>query len=121
MAGISFSERNPEIWIVAGWAFRSVLSDVLARFPDDSEIVQKLDEAGALGFLHVEFLEQPLAERVTRAIREVASGVLAGTIRPQIAGRFDEGTLVEYRKGLRMLLDAIPAVPEPAIARPRAS
>jgi len=83
--------------------------------------MESLEEAEAVGFLHVELLDQPLAGRVTRAIKEVAAGVLAGAIRPQITGKFDEETVQEYRKGLQLLLEATPAIGEPIVARPRAS
>lgn len=118
MAGVSFSDREAGVWIVAGWAFRSLLSDVSARFRNDHEIAEALDEAETLGFLHVESLDKSLAERVASAISEVATGILTGAIRPQIAGRFDDATIEQYHNALRMLLRAIP---ELSIATPRAS
>jgi hypothetical protein len=35
MAGISFSDKPEETWVVAGWAFRQVLEDVASTYPDD--------------------------------------------------------------------------------------
>jgi hypothetical protein len=113
MAGISFSKEARGIWIVAGWAFREVLRDVLNNCPEDSEMAAKFDEAEARGFLHVEYLDSYLAARVAKCIREVATGVLGGTVRSGIVERFpDKDTIQEYRKGLQMLLEATQAFEE---------
>jgi hypothetical protein len=52
-------------------------------------------------------LDKALASRLTKAIKEVSVGILAGKIQSDIGDRFnDEQTTQEYFKGLRMLLEA---------------
>jgi hypothetical protein len=108
MAVISFAEASPDAaWVVAGWAFRQVLADVMIRCPDDAEIVAILQRAEAVKYLMLEYLDRPLAVRLAASIEDTAAGVLAGTLRSGIEDRFhDDNTTKEYLKGLRMLLDA---------------
>jgi hypothetical protein len=111
MAVISFSDKPEEVWGVAGWAFRQILEDVLARFPNDSEMRASFEFPLESSGLCVELLPPELAGRVTNAIRQVAEGILDGTIRSGIAdkpyGAAD--TVGQYHEGLRTLLKAIPS------------
>jgi hypothetical protein len=108
MAVISFAENSPEsAWVVAGWAFRQLLADVLMLHPDDAELARVLEEAETVGFLRLGCFANALAAKVTSAITGTADGILSGRIRSGITARFnDEQTTQEYRKGLSMLLKA---------------
>ena len=96
MAVIAFSENSADAaWVVAGWAFRQILADVM------------MFHRQAVGYLRIGRLDEPLATRLTAAIKETAVGVLAGERRSGVVERFhDEEATQEYLKGLRMLLDA---------------
>jgi hypothetical protein len=116
MGAIAFSEKPEESWVVAGWAFRQVLDDVASRHPEDSEMAKEFEEAKAISGLIVYKLQPGFAARLTSAIREVATGVLSGTIQSGIVDQpySDEGTVQEYRKGLQQLLESIPSTGIPA-------
>ena len=104
MAGISLSKQPAGIWIVAGWAFRQILNDIIANYPYDPELGAECREAEALGFLHVDFLEGQIAERMREAVCSVNNGILTGRIRSRITDAFnDQETIKEYLVGLRSL------------------
>lgn len=109
MAVISFSEGSSDAaWVVAGWAFRQVLADVIVLHPDDPEMAAIFDRAEAVGYLRIGCFDKPLAIRLTAAIIGTANWILANEIRSGIVERFqDEEATREYLKGLRMLLDAV--------------
>ena len=110
MAGISFSDDANGIWIVAGWAFRQVLSDLGPRVLDDAEMLKELAEAEAIGFLDVGSLNRDCAIRMSQAIEDLVSGILAGSIRSGIADNFPdfpgEETRSEYFLALNSLVEA---------------
>src|ERR1700682_2535334 len=108
MAVISFSEKSSDAaWVVAGWAFRQLLADVMMLHPDDPEMTAMFDLAEAVGYLRIGCRELELERKGTAAMKEVAAGILAETIRSGIVDRFhDEQLTQEYLKGLRMLLEA---------------
>ncbi|HYL76980.1 MAG TPA: hypothetical protein VEU96_22385 [Bryobacteraceae bacterium] len=108
MAVISFSEESSDAaWVVAGWAYRQVLADVLALHPNDSEMASTFDRAEAVGYLRLDCLDVALEMRLTTAIKETATSILSGKFPSGIVERFhDEHTTQEYLKGLRMLLEA---------------
>jgi|SRR5882762_4465324 len=111
MGAIAFSTKPEENWVVAGWAFRQVLDDTASQHPDDSEMAREFEEAKAVSGLIVYRLQPDLAARVTSAIKDVATGILSGTIRSGISNQRygDERTVQEYRKGLQQLLESIPS------------
>jgi hypothetical protein len=110
MGTIAFSTRPKECWAVAGWAIRQILDDVASQYPQDSEIAREFEAAKAIDGLMVFLLRADLAARVTNAIREVATGILSGTIRSGVIDQpyGDEGTVAQYREALGELLKAIP-------------
>ncbi|MGD0730876.1 MAG: hypothetical protein ABR956_06410 [Terracidiphilus sp.] len=112
MAVISFSREQIHAWVVAGWAFRQILQDVATSNPEDAEMVQELSVAEATKYLLVESHEPQLARRITSAIREVASGIVSGSIRSGIHDKpyGNALTVEQYHKSLRELLAAIPEV-----------
>ena len=104
MAVISFSENADQIWKVARWAFRQLLADVSAQYPDDLEMAQLFEQAIALDGLILEQLDSPTSERIARALRRVVNGVLDGSIPSGVSDRYpDQNTLADYREGLEML------------------
>jgi hypothetical protein len=113
MGAIACSKKPEESWVVAGWALRQILDDTASQSPEDSEIATEFERAKAIDGLMVYLLRPDLAARLTDAIREVTTGILAETIRSSIVDRpyGDARTVAEYRKGLRQLLEAIPLPP----------
>lgn len=112
MAVIGFSDKPEEIWCVAGWAFRQVLDDVISQYPEDSEMAEAFALSKTQSGLHVDMLEPKLGAKVTDAIRQVAKGILSGTIRSGIVDKpyGDTMTVEQYREGLQQLLEVLPAV-----------
>jgi len=103
MGAIAFSTRPEETWAVAGWALRQALDDAASQHPDDSEMAEEFEAAKAIDGLMVHLLRPDLGARVTNAIREIATGILSGTIRSGIVDQpyGDERTVLQYKKGLR--------------------
>ena len=79
-----------ESYTNAGWAFRQVLSDLGPRVLDDAEMLKELAEAEAIGFLDVGSLNRDCAIRMSQAIEDLVSGILAGSIRSGIADNFPD-------------------------------
>src|ERR1700683_4366955 len=102
MAVISFSEGSSDAaWVVAGWAFRQLLADVMRLHPDDPEMASLFGRAETVGFLRLGHLDKTLAARLAASIKEAAAGISAGTIRSGIVDCFDdEQTTQEYLKGM---------------------
>jgi hypothetical protein len=108
---ISFSGKTEEVWgVVAGWAYRQVLDDVISQYPGDSEMASKFAEAKAIGGLHIYLLEPEIAARIKRAIWQVATGILSGAIRSGIHDQpyGDARTIEQYREVLQELLETFP-------------
>jgi len=111
MAVISFLEKQEHNWVVARWAYRQILEDVISHCPADSEMIGVLADKMESDGLLMEFLEPALAARITSAIKRVAEGILSGAIRSAIQDK-PSGTahmVQEYRKGLQELLETIPS------------
>lgn len=115
MGAIAFSKKPEESWVVAGWAFRQILDDVAAQYPNDAEMIKELNDAKALGGLMVYFLPPDIAARVLDAIKHVVSGILSGTIKTGLGSHpyGDKSTLQEYKVGLQQLLGVIPSTSAP--------
>ena len=107
MAVISISDQPDDIWKVAGWAFRQLLDDVVAQYPADVETAQKFEQSKALSGLHLDLLPPEFAARIAKAILEVTTGILSGTVRSGIVDQpyGDEQTIQQYREGLKELAD----------------
>jgi hypothetical protein len=107
MAVISFSENlSGAAWVVAGWAFRQVMADALMQHSADADLAAVFEQAEAVGYLRLGYLENPLSGKVASVLKDTAAAILAGRIQSGI-DRFDDPQMSEeYLKGLRMLLDA---------------
>src|SRR5262249_21820647 len=110
MAVIAFSDDPGKGWVVAGWAVRQVLDDVLSQHPNDSAMAAEFAVAKLTSGILVHSLEPDLAARVTKAIRDVATGILSGRIRSGIYDQpyGDAGTVEQYLAALKELLQIIP-------------
>ncbi len=110
MGSIAFSKKTEESWTVAGWAIRQILDDVGSQYSEDAEMLEEFEAAKAIDGFMIYLLRPELAARVTRAIQEVANGILSGTIRSGIVDKpyGDERTVEQYRGGLQQLLESIP-------------
>ena len=110
MANITFADDEAAhgSWVVAGWAFRQIIDDVIAQFPADAELASCLQEHREFKYLFVNHLPPELGSRMTRAFNEVSEGIVAGRIR---SGILDFPNTPEsnedYYQGLRELLEAI--------------
>ena len=105
MAVISMTEQPDHVWKAAGWAFRQVLDDVIAQYPEDAEMATEFEQAKSHSGLILYLLPPESAARISSAILEVTTGILAGTIRSGIVDQpyGDEQTIEQYRKGLKEL------------------
>jgi hypothetical protein len=111
MAAIAFSKQPQEGWVVAGWVLRQVLDDVASQHPDDLEMVTEFALAKESSGISVYSLEPRFAHRITSAIKETVTGILAGTVRSGIQDQpfGDARTLQQYRETLQELLQIIPS------------
>jgi hypothetical protein len=111
MGAIVFSKKPEESWVKAGWVLRQILDDVSSHYPQDSEMAEEFERAKAINGLMVHLLQPDLAAKVTAAIREVATGILSGTILSGIADKpyGDERTVRQYREALQQLLEVVPS------------
>jgi hypothetical protein len=115
MGAIAFSSGPEHSWAMAGWVLRQVLDDTASQHPDDSEMTTEFGAAKAIDGLMVYLLPPQLAARVTKAIRDVAVGILSGNIRSGIVDQpyGDKRTVLQYREALQALLKAIPVRSNP--------
>jgi len=106
MAVIGFSDRPEDIWCVAGWAFRQVLDDTIARHPEDSELAREFEVAKALSGLHIDSLKPDIAVRVTNAISHTVTEILSGAFRSGIYEQSysDAQSIEGYRNAVQELL-----------------
>ena len=111
MAVISFSDKAEETWCVAGWAFRQLLDDVITQYPNDMEMVDKLEQSKTHSGLVLDLLEASFADRISNAINHAANGILSGSIRSGIEDQpyGDEATVQQYLESLEDLLRTFPA------------
>jgi hypothetical protein len=108
---ISFSDKNEEVWgVVANWAFRQVLDDVISQYPEDSEMANAFAKAEAIGDLQIGSLEPEIATRVARAVWQVVTDILSGTIRSGIHDQpyGDARRVEQYQEALQELLETFP-------------
>lgn len=110
MGSIAFSKNQKHSRQWAGWVIRQILDDTAAQNPEDTQMAEEFDVAKSMDGLIVYLLPPEFAARVTKAIGEVATGILSGTIHSGVAERHreDERTIAQYREALQELLEAIP-------------
>ena len=97
--------------MVAGWAYRQVLEDVVLHNQNDHELVRILTEKMEADSLLMEFQSPEIAVRITGAIKKVVEGILSGVMRSGLEGK-PSGTpytVQQYREGLQELLELIPS------------
>ena len=109
MGVISFSDSPEGTWSVAGWAFNQILDDLIKERSNDAEMVDKLEQAKLYSGLILYTLEPSFADRITRAISNVANGILSGTIRSGIVDQpyGNETTVRQYLESLEKLIDYV--------------
>ena len=105
--------NEPDSWVVAGWAFRQILEDVLSQRSTDPEMISELERARDLKYLFIDSFNGELANRLADAIRDTASGIHSGKIR---SGLLDKpyGTanaIAEYRNSMQELVAVISRTP----------
>lgn len=109
MAGICFGEHPDSDWIVAGWAFRHALRDLVPYAAGNPAFLEALTLAGHIGFLNVNALDDDLRAEVVGAVRAMCRDILDGTRLSGIKESFpdDLGTQNAYREGIRGLLATV--------------
>ncbi len=110
MGSIAFSKEPEHSRQWAGWVIRQILDDTASQHPEDLEMVEEFEVAKSMDGLIVYLLPPEFAARVTKAIRDAATGILSGTIHSGVAERHrgDETTIALYQEALHELLDVIP-------------
>src|SRR5215467_7090707 len=110
MGAIAFSRKPEHSVVYAGWVLRQLMDDTASQHPEDSEMAREFEGAKAIDGLIVYLLPAELAARVTNAIKEVATGILSGTVHSGVAERHrgNERTVAQYKEALREILEAIP-------------
>jgi hypothetical protein len=87
-------------WYKANWAFRQLADDISARFPEDEEICNALEQAQAFGHLDLAGIDGELRGRLMQAMRNIIVETIDGRIEgwkasDDIAHRMYRESLVE--------------------------
>jgi hypothetical protein len=101
-------------WVVSSWAFRQLLEDVLAQYPEDPELTSEFKIASRVKCLYIDSFHPELTIRVTQAIRETASAISSGRIQTGLA-RKPYGTaeiVAEYRQAVERLVALVGSLPD---------
>jgi hypothetical protein len=88
-------------WYKANWVFRQIANDVIANFPEDTELRLIMQKAQAFGALALTSMDQSIAHRTLRSIKKVAEATLDGTIPGW------KGTNPTDENGQRMYIEAV--------------
>jgi hypothetical protein len=88
-------------WFKANWLFRLFAHDVVAAAPEDCALKFVMEQAQALGTLHVNFMDKNEATKVMSAMRRVAQDTLSA----KISGW--KGTKPNDLDGQRMYLESV--------------
>lgn len=109
MGVISISRQPERYWQAAGWAFRQVLDDVLHLCPADTDFQSEIEQAKIYDSLSIYAMPKEMAERIIGRLREVAEGILAGTMHSGITSQpfGNSETQAQYKSGLQQLLFAL--------------
>ena len=91
-------------WVVAGWAFRGYLEQVLAEVRRDPDLTYTVEEALALDGLHLPMLDAAIARRLLPTLMRVADEVVAGARPIRANGRLlDNGSQEQVRRAVAEL------------------
>jgi hypothetical protein len=105
MAVISFTKDPGPVWGAAAWVFQQVMDDILANAPRDPDLVSALEDAKDVNGLVVRSLGPDVAARVTRALIEVVTRILAGEVRSGIHDqKYGDDVAGVYNESLVKLL-----------------
>jgi hypothetical protein len=106
MAIIAFAKEPAPIWGGAAWVFHQIMDDVQAYGPRDPDVISALADAKDVNGLVVCSLNPELAERVTRAVIDVVTRLLAGDLRFALQDQQDgDGAAAQiYHEALVKLL-----------------
>lgn len=96
MAAVSIPHNDP--WVVARWAFASLLDRTSAALARDDDI-QALERAKALDGLHFDLLEEGQAQRIAQAMQAAADEL---RLELQSASRADPRD-IEFAEALAVL------------------
>ena len=100
--------RGP--WVVAGWAFRGYLDQVLAEVRGDPALASTVEEALALKGLHLPLTDPAVVRRLVPVLLRVADEVVRGARPVRADGRLlDDVSQEQFRHAvaeLRAILDS---------------
>lgn len=106
MAVIGFSTGDG--WIVARWAFRQFLEDIIAVYPEDSEMKDEINKALAFDGLHLDLMDILLVRKFIKAIKNVATKILQGSYDVRLRkNSIDDEGLRMYTNSMNELLEYI--------------
>ena len=91
-------------WVVAGWAFRGYLEQVLAEVSRDPDLTYTVEEALALDGLHLPMLDAALARRLRPMLMRVAEEVVSGARPVRANGQvLDSRSQEQFRRAVAEL------------------
>ncbi|MBI3463318.1 MAG: hypothetical protein HY000_09700 [Planctomycetes bacterium] len=111
MGGVISFRKSPEaIWLKTGWIFTRFLADLLVVSPDDEEFtdaIQKAEVFQRLGLYDTAEENPELANKLKRAIKEVALATLEDSADRPLKWKegLDPAGQVMYLDSIRELLE----------------
>jgi hypothetical protein len=95
-------------WFKANWVFRQLLRDITQAFPDDSDLVFSMRQAGALGGLFLDSIDGVLAGRILRSMKNAAESTIRGVVKSSVDSTpIDADSQRMYHEAMSELLDAV--------------
>ena len=103
MVIISFADGSD--WFKANWVFRQLVYDVSQSYPEDDELINKLEQAQSLGALFPDSLKEGgLGSRILQALKKASEETLRGNETTEDMKNADPGGLQMYREAIAELL-----------------
>jgi hypothetical protein len=97
--------------VVAGWAFRGFLDEVLAEVRGDPDLVYSIEKALALDGLHLPRLDSAVVRRLAPVLSRVADDVVTGARPVRANGRvLDDDSQEQFRRAVAELRAILPSV-----------
>ena len=91
-------------WVVAGWAFRGYLDQVLAAVRGDSALTYTVEKALALDGLHFPRIDPAVVRRLVPVLLRVADEVVSGSRPARSEGRIlDDRSQEQFRQAVAEL------------------
>lgn len=96
-------------WVVARWAFKGYVDQVLGEVRDDPDLAYAVEQALALDGLHLALTDPAVLRRLLPVLHRVADEVVSGTRPVSVEGRIlDERSQEQFRKAVAELRSMLP-------------